>query len=223
MAQLYLYQHKHSFDAARLSSAIQKVRSQRGGDRILLGYARELRHEAFLPWLISLLRASGETDANGTPSEPRIKLDDVQCALEMITFRLDVVGRAGWQAWYEKHRSLAREAWLREAAAQFEALAEKDPTKAYDFFDKAVYRWNDRALLPYVQRWAKYKFLHGNLIGWINLSYHPFWRADLRPLAEKIIEEDQGRLERWAQNIARDLGFIKNDETWESQFDWYGM
>ena len=223
LTQLYLYQHKRPFDTARLSTAIAKVRSQLRRNEALIEYASELRHEAFLPWLISLLPEASKTDSDDDSPDLGIKADDVQFALEKITFRLDVVGRQGWQAWYEKHRSLGRETWLRQAAAEFEALAEKEPKKAHDFFEKAVYRWNDRAMLPYVQRWVKYRFLHSNLIGWINLSYHPFWRADLQPLAEQVIEGDHRRLERWAQDIARDLDFIKNDETWESQFDWYGV
>ena len=176
-----------------------------------------------MPWLISLLSAKGETDGGGGSSEPGIKVDDVQRVLEEITFRRDVAGRAEWQTWFDKHRSLGREAWLRQAAAEFEASAEREPDKAYEFFDRAVYRWNDRALLPCVQRWTKYKFLRSHLIGWINLSYHPFWRNDLQTLAESVMEGDPGRLDQWAQDIARDLDFIKNDETWESQFNWYAL
>ena len=219
VTEIYLHQHKQPYDARRLSAAIEKVRSQPQGNETLIEYSKELRHEAFLPFLISLVPTVPEPHLEHVFTEA----DDIQYALEKITLRQDIVGRAAWQAWYEKHRSESHDVWLQQTANEFETIAEKDPKKAREIFDKALHRWDDRAMLPYIQRWVKYPFLHSQIIGWINLSYHPYWRADVQPLVEKILEASQGRLERWAERIPRDLDFIKNDETWEKQFDWYVM
>jgi len=174
LTQLYLRQHKQPFDAARLPAAIERVRLQQGGVERLLWYAEELRHEAFMPLLISLAPAIPVREhIFDLPSH-------AQRALSNVTFRLDIVDQAGWQAWYANHRDENHEVWLRQAAVEFEAMADKDPKEARKFFEKAQYRWNDLALLPWIKRWTKFRYLGDYLMGWICSCFHPVWRDDLR-------------------------------------------
>lgn len=206
VTQVYLRQHKRPFDAARLPAAIKRFRSQPGGNgRQFAEYAKGLRHEAFIPFLIPLLPSA-------PPGHPE---GDIELALRNITFRGDISGPAQWQAWYEAHRGETSEAWLRQAAQEFQTLIEKDPKRAREFFWETEQYWRDRALLPWIRRWMTHRDLHYGIMYWIAQNYHPYWRDDLRPLARRIIEEGFDASNPGTKPELIELGLIKNDTSWE--------
>jgi hypothetical protein len=205
IAQAYLHQHGRSIDAVRLRATIDELKGTPQGAELLLEFADEIRHEAFVPWLVSV--AGPKTYEEGVGS--------VQWVLEEITFRRDVSGHDEWEAWYAGHGTEGRHVWINEAVREFLQLLAADPTKANAFLERAVYRWKDVMLLPYVDELLKHKVIHNELVGWINLTYRPYWREELRPVAERIIAESGNDLDCQAEYLLKGLDFLDpGNTTW---------
>jgi hypothetical protein len=219
LSQLYLRQHGKPFDETKLVAAIARLRrssSDSGvlpkfaSSKILLKYASAVRHEAFLPWLIEVAdgEMGGEIEENFmTP----------QRAIEAITFQPKTAGDPSWKDWYKANGRKGRKVWMKEAASRLASLANADMPAAKAFLSKAVYNWDDPAMLPHMERLASFKGLRSEIAGWINLTYAeaPFIRDRLRPLAVKIRDESGGELEDWARRLMGGWDFLEKDkETW---------
>ena len=117
--------------------------------------------------------------------------------------------------WYERHRHEGREVWLRDTLERFRKLEDRDPEEANRFIDKAIYTWNDVALLPHAREWVKNPAYCNQVVGWINLTYAPERRKLLAPLANEIIRRSSARLEGWARDLLTELGFLDDPgDTW---------
>ena len=200
-AQLYLKQHKQPYDSAQLQDAIESLRRSREGRKVLLDYAGELRDAAFVPWLITV----------AAPAERKIEVKSPRWVLQAITFRSDVE----WKRWFNSHRGDSRQAWLAAAIAEFNETLASAPDQARSQLEKRVYFWNDREILPYVPHWAEQLHLANEVIGWVNLSYHPFWRDELRAVAERVLEKHHAELGPSALDLLRGLDFLPRDDTWD--------
>jgi hypothetical protein len=208
IAQLYLQQHGASFSTNLLETTIEHLSGIKGSQPVLLEHADEFRHEAFLPWLVSIVD-DGRTEESG----------DAQWVLEAITFRRDIQGRAAWRKWATLHIAEGRRAWKDRAVTELEALAKTNPPAAKQFMDKAMYRWKDPILLQDMERLADHKSLHNEILGWINLTYE-YHQKRLQPrfraLALRILKDSERDLEDWARRLTLDWDFLHKDETsWE--------
>jgi hypothetical protein len=207
IAQLYLRQHGRSFDEAVLRAITMRLRKSPGGARVILRYAAPIRHEAFVAALIDLAD-DGMEEEFVTP----------QRALEALTFQLEIAGRASWKEWYAVHGQEGRRQWMDEASSRLGSMAATNIPGARAVLSKAVYTWDDPAMLPHMERLAAFRQLHSDIVGWINLTYYelPFLRSRLLPLASRIRQTGGDELEDWARNLMRGWDFFEQDKTsWE--------
>lgn len=203
IAQLYLHQHARDFDVERLKRTIDELKSAEEAASLLLSFADQIRHEAFVPGLISV----------AGPKTNEAHVGSVQWVLEEISFRRDVSGREEWTAWYARHGHETRQEWIEGAVREFLELIDARPLEAKAFLDKAMYRWKDIMLLPHMEELLKHKIIHDELVGWINLTYRPHWRQSLHAVAKRIIEESGDDLAGWAVGLLRGLDFLEGRTT----------
>lgn len=197
-AQLYLHQHKLPYDPAKTAASIAALRSSEAGRKQLLEYADELRDPAFIPWLIEIVE----------PATEEVNVGGAQWILEEITFCRGISGRTNWRRWFEQHKDEGRAQWIAAAFADLKTIAAADPRAAHQTLKDAVYRWKDRAALPHMQTLIAEPELAADLVGWINLSYHPFWRAELKALAAEVTLRHRAVLPPWAIDRLQGLDFI---------------
>jgi hypothetical protein len=208
--EAYLSAHGHATDAARIHEAIRKLAGKPANVDFLAAVARKLRDAAFVPYLISV------TDVPSAHVYPEhFPAGD---ALEAITFELAPKTQQEWRDWYATNGSAGRRAWLDHALDEFRLLLRADEDAALQRFDKAIYRWNDIAILDFIEfeLVSRPKF-HSAIAGWINLTYTPALRARLEPLARQL-SADPETLEDWARNLLRRRGFLPSDrvDSWEN-------
>lgn len=202
-AQLYLRQHKLTYDPEKTKACLAALRSSAAGRKTLLEYADQLRDPVFVPWLIEIVEPAGT----------KVEVGNAQWILQEITFCRGVSGRSGWSRWWDSHKNDSRAYWIAAAMTEIEKLAATDPEAAHEILDKSVYYWKDRAALPHVKKLIGPPELASNLVGWINLSYHPAWREDLRPLADQIIQKNQKVLQPWAIGLLEGLDFLPHQNS----------
>ena len=212
-AQPFLQQQGRPLDADKLRKAIKRLGNSERGRKILLEYANEMKHEAFVPSLLETVEENPEEDSG-----------NAQWVLEAITFRRDVQGRAAWQKWAGEHGKEGRKAWTEEASTQLLALAKTNLPAAQTFMDKAMYRWNSPIMLPTMERLADFKnhCISSEIVGWINLTYNddyhhpPQFSDQLRILALRIQKESEPDLKDWAKRLMYNWDFLCEDRTtWE--------
>ena len=210
----YLRQQGRSFDRARLAATIASLKSNEAGTRTLLLYADQVRDEALVPWLISIVKP---------PTPPRTviyagDLPEVHELLQRITFQLEPKSPKAWKAWFDRHGRDGRETWAKDAMQQFQALMDKDPAEGARFLEKAVYFWNDSLLAPAMSKLASYQALHDHLVGWANLtlSAEPNRRPQIEPMIKRIMAVSGKRLAPWATGLLEDMEYLpKKQPTWE--------
>jgi hypothetical protein len=207
LSQLYLRQHGKPLDRTRFASTIAALRKSSDGIKILIRYAGSIRDEAFVPSLIEIADDKIEEEFM-TP----------QRALEAITFQRGILASSGWKAWFGVNGNKGRAVWMEEAGSQLISMATTNISDVNAILSKAIYNWDDPAMLPYMERLATFKQLRSQIAGWINLTYYevPFLRNNLLPLAKTIRESNNEDLKDWAKNLMRKWDFFEPDRTsWE--------
>lgn len=204
-AQLYLRQHKLTYDTEKTRASITALSSSESGRKMLLAYADELRDPVFVPWLIEIVE----------PAKGKVEVGNAQWILEEITFCREISGRSSWSRWFEQHKNESRGQWIAAAMAEFTRTAKGNPPAAHAILREAVYRWKDRDTLPYMKRLIGQPELASDLVGWINLSYHEYWREDLRAVAAEVIKVNRAALAPWTVGLLEGLDFIPH-----MQFEW---
>lgn len=215
LVETYFHQNGVAGDAATIAAAIDALSPDERNHGLLIGTAERLRHEAFVPFLLGGL---GYSEFLPSAAENR----DV---LRNTTYAVDVVGPDGWRAWYAEHKGQTRQAWVEEALQAFEERLIQDPCGAKQVFAKAIYAWNDLAALPLVRDvLLRHEDFHSGIAGWINLTYTPFNRAQLAPIAEVVARHPE-RLEEWAQVLLRERGFLppERPESWAQHVAYANM
>ena len=213
----YLYQHGYAAEAARISAAIAKLRKSASNRDLLLRAAQELRHEAFVPYLIDTLNVQEQGIYPASfPS---------QDLLERITYR-KIEGEREWKAWYVKSRGETRAQWVAAAISDATTNLARDPDGAEEWFKWAVYRWNDLAALPFVQsKLLPRRELRSDMAGWINLTYSHWNREKLRPIAEVLVKNPND-LEDWAKRLLINREFLQRPDpkpTWAEYVNLMGL
>lgn len=210
LIEAYLHQHDVPVNGARISAAINALKIDPRNRNLLVGTADALRHEAFVPYLISTLDIA---EQNETPPQYLS-----QYVLQDITFELDVEGKQAWNAWYSEHGAESREQWVQSAIASFKAFLKRDPVRAEGWFaKKASYRWNDLDALPLIRDdLVPRAEFHSDIAGWINMSYTEFRRPQLKPIADELARHPE-QLEKWARKLLMERGFFPRPSavTWE--------
>jgi hypothetical protein len=215
LIEAYLHQHDLPVDGKRITLAIRALaRGPRNRD-LLIGTADALRHEAFVPYLISTL---GVTEGNVAPRDHYS-----QEVLEDITFELDSHDRKSWNDWYSKHRGETRDQWVQAAIESFRKRLLRDPEGAKQLFaKKASNRWNDIVILPFIrfELLPRAEF-RSEIAGWINMTYTEFYRPRLKPVADALARHPQ-QLEDWARQLLMEHSFIPlpRPDTWEDYVQW---
>jgi hypothetical protein len=210
LVEAYLHQHDVPVDGKRIVTAIKALTGDPRNRDLLIGTADALRHEAFLPYLISTLDV-----AEQGVSPPQYLSRYV---LQGITFELDIEDRQGWTTWCLSHGSGRREQWVQAAIDSFRRRLSRDPAGAHEWFRKnASYRWNDIAALPLIQTdLLPLKAFRSEIAGWINMTYTEFYRPRLKPIADELARNPE-QLEDWARNLLVERGFIPRarPDRWE--------
>jgi len=210
LVEAYLHQHDMPVDGKRIASAVAALAHDSRNRDLLLGTADALRHEAFVPYLISTVDVAEE---NVTPA--RYLSQDV---LRNITFQLDIQDRKGWIAWYSKHQEESREQWVQAAIESFKKRLARDPAGAKEWFaKKASYSWNEIAVLPLIRsELLPRRAFRSEIAGWINMTYTQFNRPRLKPLADELARHPE-QLEDWARGLLMGHGFLPlpRPATWE--------
>ncbi len=207
ISQLYLRQHGKSYDRNRLSLTIANLRKSFDGMKTVLKYAAAIRDEAFVPSLIEIADENIEEEFM-TP----------QRALEAITFQRGITNSSGWKSWFKTNGQKGRAVWMEEAGSQLISMAKTNVSGVSAILSKAIYNWDDPAMLPYMERLATFKQLQSEIVGWINLTYYEvsFLRNKLLPLANMIRESGNDDLKQWAKNLMREWDFFEPDKnSWE--------
>lgn len=210
LSEAYLYQHDVPVDEKRIVSAVKALAGDSRNRELLIGTADALRHEAFVPYLISTLDVAEEGVFPAYFPSRRI--------LENITFELDITSNKDWNLWYSKHLGESRKQWLQSAIESFKARLARDPTGARQWFArKASYSWNEIAVLALIRTelLPRAEF-HSEIAGWINMTYSEFYRARLKPVADELLRHPE-QLEDWARRLlaGRRLDPSSPPITWE--------
>ncbi len=210
IAQLYLHQHGRAVDKVKLQETIGRLGKSISGQKVVLEFASEMRHEAFVPSLIDI--SEGSLEVNYRTAHQN---------LEAITFCSDVQGRAAWQNWAADHGSESRKTWMEQASSQLFDLAKTNVPAANIFLDQRMYRWNDPIMLTTMERLVEFRPLHSQIVGWINLTYSdyphlPQFREQLKNMAVRIQKDGEDELEDWAKRLMHSWSFLYEDKTtWE--------
>ncbi len=163
---------------ARLAAAIDTLARDRANHWCLVMMAHALRHAAFVPYLIANLDAE---------SEKRALPWSAQETLEKITFEVRFRGRDAWDRWFATHGREGRQAWLDRALATMRRFLREDERIAEGFFERVRDRWDDIALLPFIdQELSSRPAFRDDITYWIDLTAQPAYRSRLEPLARKI-------------------------------------
>ena len=212
IAKVFLHQHGQPPSAEGLEPVISTLRKTPNGQRLLMHAAGALRHPSFIPWLISML----------TPETRNKTQAEAERLLQKITFRLDITGQEAWMSWYERYGEQTREDWVKEAVDKLLKMLRSDPEAAYKVFARAVYRWNDRALLPHFDKLARFAVLHDRLLGWINLAYNPYYNSEFLDCANKIIDLKTTDIDQRTNDLLHGMGFhVTEPNTWEAYVHWW--
>lgn len=208
----YLSRHGGNTDATKVKAAVDALSTNPDNRQFLIEMAFSFKHEAFVPYLISI--------ADDVPKPySHESLWNAQSALEHITFELTVSGKDAWENWRAKHGAIGRAGWRDLAIESMRRALLQDERIALASFDKAVYRWNDILFLPFVEtELATRVAFRSNVAGWINLTYEPVYRQRLLPLARLVAERPQS-LEPWARDLLIDRDFLpgRKKRTWDEE------
>jgi hypothetical protein len=183
-------------DPVALRGAIDVLERNAVNRAFLLEQANDLRDPAFIQFLLGAL-----------PS------DDADEALQAITFETSVRGPAEWHRWIDANGSAGRDVWRDRAVDAMRRRLAADEREAAAFFERAVYRWNDIALLPFVEtELATRPRFRAHVAGWINLTYKPEHRDALARVAGLLTPHAES-LPRWARDLLVDRGFLPRPPT----------
>jgi len=204
LVEAYLNEHDIAPDSGRIQVAIDAIEqtAEKNPDNrdFLIWAAKEMRHEAFVPYLVQYAGRKGSIDA-----------------LQHITLERTIEDPQAWKAWFDEHGKEGREVWIKRAQSDFDSRLAKDRNAAAKWFGEKVYVWADIAMLPYIQeKLAPLPQFHNNLAGWINLTFQPFYRERLRPLA-LIVGRHPERLDPQPRAFLVVLGYIPGEPkpTWK--------
>ena len=201
LVEAYQQVHGGTLNLQRIHSAVETLAREHGNRQFLVEVAHELRDAAFVPYLISI--ADYQPDKHSRQS-----LWNAQDALEKITFTVRIEGKNQWERWFATYGRAGREKWLQRALDSLRQLIRENEPAAVTFFDAAVYRWDDIALLSFVDRElvARPAFRH-DVAGWISLTYRPVYRSRLEPLARRIAAHSAS-LAPWTRALLVERGFL---------------
>ena len=172
----------------RMATAIDVLARDRANHKFLLMMAHALRHAAFVPYLIATLDRESERRAHPW---------NAQETLEKITFDVRFRGREAWQQWFAAHGRAGRQAWLDDALSTMRRFLQEDEQIAEGFFERVRERWDDIALLPFIdQELSSRPAFRDDISLWIDLTDRPAYRSRLEPLARKLNLSDPFS-ERW--------------------------
>lgn len=216
IAMAYLQQHRRPFDVARLAAAIGEMAAVEAP--ALPRYCHVMRHEAFIPWLLSETveaRDVRKGRSGGWLPGELSRTRDLNLLMRRITFVRDVSGLEEWRSWYQEHREGRHSTWVDEAMRLFEKELEADPSRALSILRSEGPSWYGPGLHHYVRRWLKHKELHLELVRWLACSDHPAWREDLLPIAREILRESRVSIEdSWQFHFFLKFDVIDGD-TWQ--------
>jgi hypothetical protein len=173
------------------------------------GLAYDFRHEALVPYLID----HADTTVYYTSGYP------AQLPLECITYRQDIDDKAGWQAWYAAHGKQTRPEWRDAKLAELRELLDTDVAAAATWFDRGVYVLAEIDLLDFIETELEpHDAFRSNLAGWVNLTYTPFLRERLRPLAQRLARRPE-LLEEHALRLLERRNYIEGQAqaTWADE------
>ena len=208
LVEVYLYRHGYAADAVRISVAIAKLRKNASNRDLLLRAAGELRHEAFVPYLIDTLKVAEKGIHPASFAS--------QDLLERITYR-DIQGKREWKTWYVENRGETRAQWVAAAISDAKVTLAGDPNAAKEWFEWAKYRWNDMVALEFIRdELLPRRELRSEIAGWINLTHSQWNHEKLRPIAEVLVKQPDD-LEDWAKRLLMDRGYIHRpgpEPTW---------
>jgi hypothetical protein len=217
IVEAYLQAHDVPADGKRIEAAIHALSPSPSNFDFLVEMADQLRHEAFVPFLIE--------DADRPQQYVSPTRYPAQVALKGITFELSVSGRDAWRQWFARHGTQGREQWRQKVLDDFRDVLHEDPEAAKEQFEKSVYRWNDIALLSFIRsELVPRAAFQSEIAGWINLTYTPYYRQRLQPIADSI-SRDPGLLEDWARRLLQERGYLpgQRKKTWEETVHYANM
>lgn len=205
LAATYLHQHGEAVDEPFILEAVRELRVNPEGARLLREFAEQIRHPAFVPFLIAQLRA-GIKSAGFT--------------LQVITFELDVSDPDDWSTWYRYNAHRTRKEWAALAGQEFLRRHAASPEDTDERLKFAIYRWKDPLFQPFALELAQHRELQQTLAGWINLTYRPHWRALLEEVAQKLTQDGVSHINRHHQKLLEQNDFLPGDEfTWEEHIE----
>ncbi len=209
LTQRYLILHEQPINTARLQATISNLTASPGGRARLLQYAAYLRHELFVPWLISVYDNYGLNLGYQRP----------QGVLCEITFARGISDPEGWQEWYDKHRHESRSRWVAEALSEVDAALATSPDQAPAILRAANCHWAvpERAAIPHLKAWGEHKPIHPEIIPILFGVCHPASWQELLPVGRTIRKESHMYLffARSARSQIQTLNFDGSDSTWE--------
>lgn len=208
IVESYLGAHDFSPDGKRIQAAIDVLARSSENCDFLIQMASELRHEAFVPFLVEVVDVPERHVTSTSYLGQRV--------LRSITFELAVEGKDAWRNWFAIHANQGRDQWRQQVLDSFRETLKQTPDRVKEWFAKGVYYWNDIAVLPFIEsELAPRSQFHNDVAGWINLTYTDFYRQRLRTLADSISHHPE-RLEGWALRLLQERGYIsgKRKRTW---------
>lgn len=214
----YAADHGGVASLERISVAIEELSSNQENRQFLIDMAQSFKHEAFVPFLISVI------DDRPGPCSCALTTY-AQRALSGITFMTGLKGKRSWQAWYSKHASVGRIGWRDEVITSMRHTLARNRAQARKKFEKGVYSWNDIMFLPFVEtELAPRPAFRNEVVDWINLTYTEYYRPRLEVLARQLAKEPAS-LAPWARNLLIERDFLpgKQKSTWDEVVEFANM
>jgi hypothetical protein len=200
IVETYERLHGRPGSDARLRAAIDALAPDRANHQVLIEAAHWLPHPAFVPFLARFVERESE-DRSTVP------LRSAQDALGGITFEV-LSGKEEWRRWLAAHGSEGREVWRLRAVEKMRGLLARDEKAAVEFFNRAIYYWDDMSLLPLIEQDMVTRPAFRSLVAsWIAMVYRRPYHARLEPLARKLLPH-VAWLDQWAREMLLGTGYI---------------
>lgn len=206
IVQEYLVRHRRTIDAQRLTETIRQLAHAKRGRQTLVISAFRMRHEAFVPALLTFLDNDDDLRASAID------------ALRAISLRPELATREEWMQWWEKNRQRTHAQWVNDAAARLMRIAHSKPSRCAKMLSDGYYL-ADPCLLSCVRKLTVLTELHPAIGRWVVKSYREADRSAFARIAETIIKSSWTKLDWYARRGLTELDFVEGKtRNWE---DWW--
>lgn len=194
-------------DDARVQVVVDELGVTEAGRRRLWRHSRRMRHEAFVPWLMSLL----ETE--------RFEEFHPWFALEDITLQTELSSAREWRAWWARCGERGPDGWVAAFFARLAVAYDRDPWNARYLLGRAAYKsWGNPRIADHLDEIARLPELQDMLPSLVRCAYRPHLREQLGRALTDLANDDGAtpQARAAARETLADYGYVHVELDWMS-------